>query len=286
MTIKNASHATDQLTERLRKIAHVALDMDGTIYRGGTLFAVTNAFLAQLTEAGIGYSFLTNNSSKSTADYVCHLHSIGVETSATQIYTSTHATIEFLREKMPAVRRLFVLGTSSMQGEVEAANFILTGDSADDAPDAVLVGCDMELCYARLCRAAYWIKCGKPFLASHPDRICPTDQPTVLVDCGSICAALREATGKSPDAVLGKPDPRMLHGLLHRYHLCADALAMVGDRLYTDIAMAQHAGALSVLVLSGEATAEDATRHQPAPDVVVADLGEFGKLLARSRADS
>ncbi|HEX5176220.1 MAG TPA: hypothetical protein VFV83_04275, partial [Chthoniobacteraceae bacterium] len=225
MTISNASRVTDQLADRLRKIAHVALDMDGTIYRGGTLFAVTNPFLAQLAEAGIGYSFLTNNSSKSTADYVRHLQSIGIPTNAAQIYTSTQATSEFLREKMSAVRRLFVLGTSSMQVEVEAAGFISTGDSPDDAPDAVLVGFDTELCYARLCRAAYWIKCGKPFIASHPDRICPTDAPTVLVDCGSICAALREATGKSPDAVLGKPDPRMLQGLLHRHRLSVEALA-------------------------------------------------------------
>ena len=286
MMISNASRETDRLTKRLRQIAHVALDMDGTIYRGGTLFAVTNPFLEQLAEAGIGYSFLTNNSSKSTADYVRHLQSIGIPTNAAQIYTSTEATIEFLREKMPAVRRLFVLGTSSMRVEVEAAGFILTGDSADDAPDAVLVGFDMELCYARLCRAAYWIARDKPFLASHPDRICPTDEPTVLVDCGSICAALREATGKSPDAVLGKPDPRMLHGLLHRHHLSVEALAMVGDRLYTDIAMAQSAGALSVLVLTGEATADEAKRHQPPPDVVVADLGEFGQLLAMSQVDS
>ncbi len=71
----------------------------------------------------------------------------------------------------------------------------------------MVVGFDTELTYARLCRAAYWISQGKPFVATHPDRICPTDQPTVLVDCGAVCAALEQATGRKPDMVLGKPDP-------------------------------------------------------------------------------
>jgi HAD superfamily hydrolase (TIGR01450 family) len=274
----------DQCREdRLSQIQHVALDMDGTIYRGCTLFAFTNAFLAQLSELGIGYSFLTNNSSKSTIDYMRYLEKIGVPASADQVYTSTQASIEYLRESMPAIRRLFVLGTVSMREELEAAGFILTADNPDDVPDAVLVGFDTGLTYSRLCRVAHWIKQGKPYLASHPDRICPTDEPTVLVDCGAICSALRDATGREPDAVLGKPDPRMLSGLLRRHHLAAERLAMVGDRLYTDVEMARRAGAFSVLVLTGEATTEDVKASPMQPDLVAADIAEFGRLLAKSR---
>jgi HAD superfamily hydrolase (TIGR01450 family) len=258
--------------------------MDGTIYRGGTVFPFTTGFLTQLTELGIGYSFLTNNSSKSTTDYMRHLEKIGVTATSEQVYTSTQASLEFLRETMPSARRLFVLGTTSMRAEIEAAGFKVTADSADDAPDAVMVGFDTDLTYSRLCRTAYWIKEGKPYLASHPDRICPTDEPTVLVDCGSICSALRDATGREPDAVLGKPDPRMLQGLLRRHALSAENLAMVGDRLSTDVEMARRAGALGVLVLTGEATAEDARRSERPPDLVAADIAEFGRILARSRA--
>ena len=271
---------------RLREIRHVALDMDGTIYRGGTLFPFTNPFLAQLTALGIGYSFLTNNSSKSTADYVKHLDKIGISATTEQVYTSTQASIEFLRECMPAVRRLFVLGTTSMITEVELAGFEATTDTPTDEPDAVLVGFDTGLTYARLCRAAYWIKQGKPFLASHPDYVCPTDEPTVLVDCGAICAALREAAGRAPDAVLGKPDPRMLHGLSRRLSLAPENLAMVGDRLYTDIEMARRAGALGVLVLTGEATLADVARHPSPVDLVAADLEELGCLLAEAQDTS
>ncbi|HOW66219.1 MAG TPA: HAD-IIA family hydrolase [Verrucomicrobiota bacterium] len=272
-----------ELASRLARIRHVALDMDGTIYRGKTLFEFTNPFLALLVRLGISYSFLTNNSSKSVRDYVAHLRAMGIDATADQIYTSTQATLEFLRSTQPSVKRLFVLGTRGMSEEVASAGYTLTADSAGDEPDAVLVGFDLGLTYARLCRAAYWIKRGKLFIASHPDRICPTDEPTVLVDCGSICAALREAAGRGPDAVLGKPDPRMLHGLLHSRNLRPENLAMVGDRLYTDMEMARRAGVLGVLVLTGEATAEEAREHKPELDLVATNLAELGNRLEAAR---
>jgi len=281
-----AGHPGATLAERLRIIRHVALDMDGTIYSGDTLFEFTRPFLAQLSALGIGYTFLTNNSSKSVKDYIEHLRAMGIAATADQIYTSTNATIEFLREAMPAVRRLFLLGTASMSAEVSAEGFSLTADSAADEPDAVLVGFDTNLSFSRLCRAAYWIKQGKPFLASHPDRVCPTDDATVWVDCGSVCAALTAATGREPDAVLGKPEPQMLHGLLQKLGLHPDNLLMVGDRLYTDIVMARQAGTLGVLVLTGEATTEEAANHSPPPDLVVSDIAALGEKLKAARLGS
>jgi NagD protein len=170
-----------------------------------------------------------------------------------------------------------------MSRELEGAGFALTADSANDEPDAVLVGFDTELTFSRLCRTAYWISKGKPFVATHPDRTCPTDEPTVLVDCGAICAALENATGRAPDVVLGKPDPCMLRGILHRHALAPEQLAMVGDRLYTDMAMAHRAGALGVLVLTGETTAAAGARHSPAPDLMVSGLAEFGERLRAAR---
>ena len=141
------------------------------------------------------------------------------------------------------------------------------------------MGFDTELTFSRLCRAAYWISRGKPFVATHPDRVCPTAQPTVLVDCGSICAALERATGRTPDAVVGKPNPCMLRGILNRHSLAPPQLAMVGDRLYTDMAMAHGAGAVGVLVLTGETTSAEGAKHSPAPDLMVSGLAEFGELL-------
>jgi NagD protein len=273
------------MNKRLSAIRHVALDMDGTIYRGGTLFETTEPFLTLLKELGIGYTFLTNNPSKSVTDYLAHLREIGIAATENQLYTSTQATIEYLREEWPSIDRLFVLGTASMCQEFAAAGFILLPDNSEAEPDAVVVGFDTTLTYSRLCRAAWWISRQKPYFGTNPDRACPTDQPTVMVDCGAICAALEAATGRKPSAVLGKPDPAMIRGILHHHHLQPHNLAMIGDRLYTDIAMAHRAGALGVLVLTGETDAEEAAQSSPAPDLVVRDLAEFGAHLRRARRE-
>jgi HAD superfamily hydrolase (TIGR01450 family) len=269
--------------KRLRELRHVALDMDGTIYSGGTLFKFTLPFLSELKNLGIGYTFLTNNSSKSTRDYLLHLKKFGIEATAEQLYTSTRATVEYIKERLPKISRLFVLGTESLTQELSEDGFTMVSDAPNDEPHAVLAGFDTALTFPRLCRAAWWIKQGKPYIATHPDRTCPTDEPTVLVDCGAVCAALQTATGRAPDAVLGKPDPRMLSGILRRHELAPHQLAMAGDRLYTDMAMAEKAGAFGVLVLTGETTASEVKETGAQLDLVVPSLKEFGELLLRAR---
>lgn len=270
--------------ERMRRIKHVALDMDGTIYKGSTLFSFTIAFLNRLKEWGIGYSFLTNNPSKSTSDYLQHLLEMGIVATKDEFYTSAQATIDYMLKYHPDCKRLFILGTPSMISEFIEAGFVSTNDDSEDEPDAVVVGFDMSLVYSRLCRAAWWIEQGKLYVATNPDRVCPTDKPLVLIDCGSICSSLEQATGRIPDVVIGKPDPRMLDGIMERYGLDPSEVAMVGDRIYTDILMAQRAEALGVLVLSGETSYEMAVSTDPRPDVIVRDLEELQFLLGESRA--
>jgi HAD superfamily hydrolase (TIGR01450 family) len=262
----------------LAAIRHVVLDLDGTLYRGQRLFDVTLPFLAQLESWGIGCTFLTNNTSQSKADYVAKLQAFGIPASENQIYTPADSTLNYLRSRLPEVNSIAVLGTPSLCRQFEQAGYSVTWD----APQAVIAGFDTTLTYDRLCQAAYWISRGLPFIATHPDLVCPTDEPTVLVDCGSICACLSAATGRTP-VVLGKPDPSILLDLCHRLRLQPARLAMVGDRIYTDIAMAQRAGVVSVLVLSGEATAADAQAMTPPADLVVADVGELGEQLLRAR---
>jgi len=272
------------LLERLRKVKHIALDMDGTIYKGDTLFPYTKAFLRALKQMGISYSFLTNNPSRSTKDYLSHLREMGLHVTKNEIYTSAHATMDYLTHHCPDAKKLFILGTPSMVREFEQAGFVPVADHPHEEPDAVVVGFDPTLSFPRLSRAAWWISKKKFYLATNPDFVCPTDQPVVLVDCGSICAALEKATGRWPDVVLGKPDPDMLNGVRNGKGLEQDEIAMVGDRIYTDLVMAQRANAFSVLVLSGEATPEDLNKTVLVPDIVVASIEVFGKLLAESRA--
>lgn len=272
------------LRDACRKIRHVALDMDGTIYLGATLFPFTKSFLAGLDEMGITYSFLTNNPTRSIDDYIAKLERLGIEATPENMYTTAVATIDYIKAKMPGVRRLYVVGTPSMEAEFERAGFELTSAEDGSLPDCLVLAFDTTLTYKKLCRAAYLASKGVPYIATNPDRVCPTDQETVLVDCGSLIKAIEHATGRCPDLVIGKPNPDMLSGIRYRYGLAADEIAMCGDRIYTDVAMAVNAGALGVLVLSGETTLETALNAERIPDIIARDVAAFGEMLKESRS--
>lgn len=280
------------MAKDLKRIKHVALDMDGTIYMGNTLFPFTISFLDTLIELGIGYSFLTNNPTKSVEDYLTKLAGLGIKASEENMYTTSLAAIDYIKSRYPSAKRLFMLGTPSMVSQFEKAGFEACSDEPEDIPDVLVVAFDTTLTYSKLCRAAWWASQGIPYVATNPDRVCPTNQKTVLVDCGSLQHCIEYATMRKPDIVLGKPDPTMLDGIRNRYGLQSDEIAMVGDRIYTDTAMAHNAGALGVLVLSGETTldvvkkVEEDVKTNPnpefyPPDLVLKDISELGELLKK-----
>lgn len=281
--ITDVKNASSSLLEKLKKIRHVALDMDGTIYNGKTLFPYTISFLEKLKKMGISYSFLTNNPSRNISDYLKKLEGLGIEATEEEMYTSAQATIDYLKVHHPEWKRLFLLGTPSMIEQFEKNGFISTADDANDEPDALIVAFDMSLTYSRLCRAAWWAKQGKPYYATNPDWVCPTDQPVVLVDCASIYTCIEAATGRKPDKVLGKPQPEMLDGILESKKLKPEEVAMVGDRIYTDMMMAHNAKSFGVLVMSGEATLEDAKNSNIELDLVVPSIDELGQLLEHTQ---
>jgi len=270
----------EQRNNALRKIHHIALDMDGTIYNGNTLFPFTIPFLDKLRQWGISYSFLTNNPTKSAGDYVNHLLEMGVPAKLSDMYTSAQATIDYLHMHHPEFKKLFILGTPSMIHEFEEAGFVSAEDDAKDTPDAVLVSFDKTLIYSRLCRAAWWIRQKLPYIATNPDKVCPTDLQTILVDCGSLISCLAYATDRQPDIVIGKPDPRMLYCIMEKQKLRPDEVAMVGDRIYTDVKTALNAGSTGILVLSGETTIDIIRKSNSKPTLIAKDLSELQSWLS------
>lgn len=286
---------TPELRESLSRIKRLALDMDGTIYLGSTLFPFTVDFLDSMKKAGVDYSFLTNNPTKSVADYLKKLEGMGIHADQDNMYTTSLAAIDYIKSHYPDARRLFLLGTESMISQFEKAGFESCSDDPDDVPDVLVVAFDPSLVYPRLCRACWWASQGIPYIATNPDRVCPTDQRTILVDCGSICRCIESASGRRPDITLGKPDPNMIYGIMDKYGLKPEEVAMVGDRIYTDTATAHNAGAFGVLVLSGETTietalkvAEDAASNPNPefypPNLIVRDIKELGELILAARS--
>ena len=273
---------TPELRAKLSKIRHLALDMDGTIYLGSRLFPFTVDFLNSTEAAGVGHSFLTNNPTRSVADYIHKLEGMGIPATEDNMYTTSLAAIDYIKKTHPKAKRLFMLGTPSMVSQFEKAGFQQCEDDPDDVPDVLVVAFDTTLTYSRLCRAAWWAQQGIPYIATNPDRVCPTEMQTVLVDCGSLQRCIEEATGRRPDVVLGKPDPTMLQWIMEKHGLAPEEVGMVGDRVYTDIAMAAHAGAAGILVLSGETTRQmlDAHPEYPRPDFIFNHVGELASALS------
>lgn len=277
------------MNSRLAKLRHVAFDLDGTLYLGGRLFAHSRPLLDKLGCLGIGHTFLTNNCARSRVQYARHLQKIGIDATRDLIRTSADATIRHLQTWLPGITTLLVLGTEGLCDDLALADYQIAdmsaGADASPPPEAVVVGYDTTLTFDRLCNTAYWIGRGLPFIATHPDRYCPTDQASILPDCGAICALLESATGRKPDAIAGKPNLAMLEALFAERNLQPNEVAFVGDRLYTDIRMARAAGALAILTLTGETKRSDLDDCPASnqPDLVVEHLGELRQMLEESR---
>lgn len=260
----------------LAGVRHVVLDMDGTICEGDRLYQCSVSFFQTLAKMQIGRSFLTNNSSRSCNAHIRQLASLGLRIARHELYTSTLHTAEYLRRELPSVRRLFILGTASMRRELTRMGF----EDVDEMPDAVLVGFDKELGYKRLCKAGYWIARGCPFLATHPDQFCPSNLPTLLIDCGAITACLERATGKRC-VVLGKPHASMLSAAIAAAGVTNKQSLMVGDRLNTDVAMAAAAGVRSVHI-NREMDLALYGKGRFAPDLAVRSLADLDALFQKS----
>lgn len=274
---------SSSLQRRLGALRHIVLDLDGTLYLDDHLFTWTKPFLEALRRMGVGYTFLTNNSSRSTGQYVRKLHRLGVVAQPEEIYLSTHNAIDYLQRRHPSAKSVFALGPDGLREEFTNAGFDVAPFDTTTAPQVVVVGFDTDLTYKRLCQTAYWIQQGIPFIATHPDRVCPTQQATVLVDCGSILQCLITATGREPEAVLGKPNPQMLYSIRDRHRLEDHQVGMVGDRLYTDIAMARAANMMAILTLSGESTEKEALESTAKPDLIIQHVGELTDHLFQAR---
>jgi len=263
----------DELREKLAPVRCFLLDMDGTVYLGGRLLPGALDFLRAARESGRSALFLTNNSSKSAANYVEKLRVLGIDVGPEAVLTSGQATAEFVRARFPDARA-FVLGTAALVKELADGGV----DVDPDHPDLIIVGYDTTLDYAKMNRVCALAASGVPMIATHPDFVCPVEGG-FAPDIGAILAFIEAATGARPVDVVGKPNRHMLDTTARRIGCAIEGMCMVGDRLYTDIAMGRH-GILTALVLSGETSAEMLAKSEYRPDIVAGGIGELVEGLA------
>ena len=256
----------------LEGVEAVFLDLDGTIYLGGALIPGALDFLERCQNKGVRRFFLSNNSSRSVAQYHEKLAKLGIPCSEDDILLSTHDLLAWLAEE--GITRTYAVATEGMCAMMEAVGI----STRDEDPEYVVLGYDTEVTYSKLETASVHLHRGVPLVASHPDMVCPSPDGG-LPDVGAYLALFEATTGVTPDHICGKPNPGMILHAVEALGLRPDQCAMVGDRLYTDIAMANRAGVVGVLVLSGEATEEDVaalpTDALQTPDVIVGSVDEL-----------
>jgi len=243
------------------------LDMDGTVYLGNQLFPETLPFLQRIRESGASYLFFTNNASRAKDTYVTRLNGMGIPAGPENILTSAETTIAFLKQHRPG-KSVYVVGTPDLIRSFEDAGICVE----EDAP-IVVASFDTTLTYDKLEKACRYIREGAEFISTHPDFNCPVEGG-FIPDSGAICALITASTGKLP-RYFGKPYEDTLQIIEEFSGVAREDMVVVGDRLYTDIALGAKHGVASVLVLSGETTLEDLEGSDVQPSVIVQNVGEL-----------
>ncbi len=255
----------------IRRMKLFLFDMDGTLYLGDRLYEFTPALLQRIKAVGGRYLFMTNNSSKSVADYVRKLARLGIEATREDFITSSQATAYYLHKHHEG-QILYVCGTNSLKEELCSEGFTVT-EEADEA-QCIVMGFDTELTFKKLEDVSRLLLTRQiPYIATNPDLVCPTEFGSVP-DCGSVCQMIYNATGKRP-VVIGKPSPLMPELAMERLGIGKEQTCVIGDRIYTDVKSGLNAGITGILVMSGETTQEILDTSEDKPHIVLPDAGEI-----------
>lgn len=259
----------------LSKCKLFLFDMDGTLYLGNRLFDFTIPLLERIRSRGGRYIFVTNNSSKSVADYVKKLENMGISATEEDFLTSSQATAWYLKNRYPGMT-LYVCGTRSLQAELQQAGFSLTTDI--EKTQCIVMGFDTELNFRKLEDVSRML-CTRqlPYVATNPDYVCPTEFGSVP-DCGSVCDMLYNVSRKRPE-VVGKPQPYMAQLAMEKWGCTPEETVVIGDRIYTDIKSGLNAHCGTILVMSGETTPEILKNSADKPHMVMESAAELLTLL-------
>ena len=246
-------------------------DLDGTLYLGNRLFEGVPEIVEWLRKERKEFFFLSNNSSRSTSDYLKKLEKMNLDITLENIILSQHPTIDYLKEN--SYKKIFLMGNQSLKKEFENEGFLLT----EEEPEILVLAFDTELTYDRLVKASYLLLKNIPYIATHLDNRCPTEEG-YIPDAGGMASLLYKATERMP-RVFGKPNKEMLLFKLKQLKKSVDSAIIFGDRLYTDILMGINAKVTTCCVLSGETTLEMIEKSEDKPDFIIKGIWELLSLL-------
>jgi 4-nitrophenyl phosphatase len=238
--------------QTLERISHLIIDMDGVLYLGDQPMRCLPEFFAFLRERKIQFILATNNSTRTSQEYVAKLARMGVQVSPEEILVSGQAAARYLAREYPRGTRVHVFGMPSLKQAMIEEGFIL----ADEDVELVVASMDREITYEKLKRAVLLIRNGARFIATNLDPTNPTEEGQ-LPGTGSMIAALETASGVKPTAI-GKPEPIMYQLAMEQMGALAETTAAIGDRIDTDILGGKRAGLSTICVLSGSSDRAEA----------------------------
>jgi HAD superfamily hydrolase (TIGR01457 family) len=263
--------------EPLLQVKCFLLDMDGTFNLGDQIIEGSLYFIETLNVLKLDYLFLTNNSSKHRRLYAEKITRLGLPIPEEKVFTSGEATALYLAGKHPGARA-YVVGTPSLEEEFRLHGFVFD----EESPELIVLGFDTTLTYQKLWKLCDFVRAGLPYIATHPDFNCPTETG-FMPDIGAIIAFVRASTGREPDLVVGKPNRMIVDAVAGKFGLKIEQMAMVGDRLYTDIALGETSGITTCLVLSGETRPEDLKVSAFQPTYTFKNLAKIADWLRANR---
>jgi glycerol-1-phosphatase len=245
------------------------VDLDGVVWVGRELVPAAAEALRTLIEGGKEIVFVTNNPARPPATYIERLREAGVPAGDDRVVTAGVATARLAAETAGAGSTAFVIGAPAFHDSAaEAGLLLLAGEEAREA-EAVLVSGHRGFDYEELLTATLALQGGAKLFATSHDPTLPMPGGN-WPGTGSILAAVETASGARAE-IGGKPE-RHLFDQARALIGGAERVAMVGDRISSDIEGGRQAGLATVLVLSGATSREQAAAADPPPDLVLDDL--------------
>jgi 4-nitrophenyl phosphatase len=247
-------------------------DLDGVIYRGDRVIDGAPETVRLLRNRGARFVFCSNNSRTTLSGYRDKLEGMGIPASEEEVLTSAVVLSEELKKRNLAEATALVVGGEGLRESVaEAGLHIVEGDEGRDA-DVVAVGWDHDFTYDKMRVAVLAVRAGALLLASNDDASFPAVDG-LWPGAGAILASIEVGSGTGAE-VVGKPREPMRRAAAERLRGC-DRIAVVGDRVETDIEMGRAMGWQTILVLSGVTSEEEAKKIDPPPDVVVGSIADL-----------
>ncbi|WP_076489223.1 HAD-IIA family hydrolase [Alkalispirochaeta americana] len=259
--------------DALKGVRMFVLDMDGTVYLGNQVIEGAVDFIRDLEASDEkDYIFFTNNSSKVPSFYAEKLRLLGLEVDKSKILTSGDVCLSYIIKNYSG-KKIYLNGTALLRD-----NWLEKGIKlVDSDPDVVVQSFDTEMTYEKIDKICSYVRNGIPFLATHVDTNCPTENG-FMPDCGAICSLITESTGIEPK-YLGKPSKEVMDCILDTTGYKREEISFVGDRLYTDVACGVNNGSRGFLVLTGESTMKTVGLSDTNPSCIYDSLDEMRKYL-------